>query len=503
MRRRHATGVAAIAVLAALAAIAVLALPGSGPSDAAFPGVNGRIAYASGDSYSYSSAGIWSSNADGGSPTLLSAGPGVTAPSYSADGTRIAFDREGGIATMSSTGTGVVQLLTGSHWQSFSTEWKKGYVDPHSGKTIPIVRIQSYVYEWQSFDHPSFSPSGAQLVVAESAGRRTNTSVCAVEAANEQTCLGWGNPNAYFNYENECTLCGSHLVSIDSSTGARIEALTSLGGERRDIKPSYSASGKIAFARNNEGNTSIFVIDSPGSAPRRVTNGQSDRSPDFSPDGSRIVFSHAYADIGLVGVGGGAVQLVPIPAPEGSGGYVNDPVFSPDGSRIAFRRGVYGPGGQDGTGLFTVAPDGSGFTRIAADGYAPKRQPQPPPPPPGARPKATAKKGKVRLNGKGRAAIGTIVCGGTPCKLKVLSARLKVGKAVCRKVRTRLARKLGPGKTSRLGIKVYGKCFAALTKAGKGHLVVGVRATDAVGKRVLMLKTTLMPFGLHQGKSHR
>ncbi|HEX7246078.1 MAG TPA: hypothetical protein VF245_10970 [Solirubrobacterales bacterium] len=500
MSRRHATGLVAIVVVAAIAA---LALPGSGPSDAAFPGIDGRIAYSSGDSYSYSSAAIWSSNADGGSPTVLSAGPGVSAPSYSADGSGIAFDRESGIATMSSAGTGVAQLLTGSSWQSSSTEWRKDYEDPHSGKTIPVVRIQSYVYEWQNFDHPSFSPNGAQLVVAEAAGKRTNSSICAVEAVNEQTCLGWGNPNAYFNYENDCNGCGSHLISIDASTGVRLDALTSLANGRRDTKPTYSADGKIAFARSNEGNSSIFVLDSPGAAPRRVTNGQSDRAPDFSPNGSQIVFSHAYSDIGIVGTGGGAVQLVPIPAPsEGWGGYVNSPVFSPDGSRIAFRRGVYGPGGQDGTGLFTVASDGSGFTRIAADGYAPSWQPQPPPPPPGARPKAKAKKGKVRLNGKGRAAIGTIVCGGTPCKLEVLSARLKVGKRSCRQVRTRLARKLGAGKTARFGIKVYGKCLAALEEAGKGRLVVRVRATDALGKRGLTLKATLVPPKGRRGKSH-
>jgi len=492
MLRRHATGVAAIAIVAAGTALAALVLPGSGPSDAAFPGVNGRIAYASGDSYSYSSAAIWSSNADGGSPTLLSAGPGVTAPSYSADGTRVAFDREGGIAVMSAAGTGVVPLLTGSGWQSSSTEWKEDYDDPHSSKTIPVVRIQSYVREWQNFDHPSFSPNGALLVVAEAAGRRTNASICAVEAVGDQTCLGWGNPNAYFDYENDCKGCGSHLVSIDSATGVLTEALTSLSNGRRDTKPSYSAAGKIAFARSNEGNSSIFVLDSPGSAPRQVTNGQSDRAPDFSPNGSRIVFSHAYSDIGLVGVGGGAVQLVPIPAPtEGWGGYVNSPVFSPDGSRIAFRRGVYGPGGQDGTGLFTVAPDGSGLTRIAADGYAPSWQPQPPSPPPGARPKAKAKK-KVKLNGKGRAAIGTIVCGGSACKLKTLSARLGVDKGSCRKVRTRLARKLGPGKTARVGIKVYGKCLNALKKVREGRLVVRVRALDALGKRLLTLKTTLV-----------
>lgn len=502
MSRRHATRLAAIVMVAGAVGIAVLTVSGGSSSDAAFPGGAGRIAYASGDSYSYSSAAIWSANPDGGSATPLASGSGVTAPSYSADGARLAFDREGGIAVMSATGTGLVQLTTGSSWQSSSTEWRKDYEDPHSSKIIPIVKVQSYVYEWQDFDHPSFSPDGSRLVVAESAGKSTSRSICAVEAVGEQTCLGWYDPNSYFNYEHECDTCGSHLVSIDPSTGARIEALTSLGGERRDTKPTYSIDGKIAFARSSEGHSSIFVIDSPGSAPRRVTNGQGDRAPDFSPDGSRIAFSHSYSDIGVVGVGGGAVQLLPIPAPSGGFGYyVNSPAFSPDGSQIAFRRGVYGSGWQDETGLFTIALDGSGMTRIAADGYAPSWQPLPPPPPPGARPKAHSKKGKVRLNRRGRAAIGTIVCGGTPCKLAVPSARLKVGKGSCRKVRTRLARTLGPGKASRLGVKVYGRCLAALENAGNGRLVVRARAVDALGGKVLTLKTNLLPPKGHSRKS--
>jgi hypothetical protein len=482
-----------IVMLAALGGFAALAISMSGRGDAAFPGGNGRVAYSSGDSYSYSSAAIWSANGDGGSPALLASGSGVAAPSYSPDGTRIAFDRESGIAAMSASGSGVTQLLTGSSSQSFQPEWEENYKDPHSGKIIPIVRIQSFVDEWQTFDHPSFSPNGSQLVVAEASGRRVNRSICAVEAKGEQTCLGFGDPGVYFNYEYSCTACGSRLISINSQTGALIEAITPLVGERRDTKPTYSADGKIAFSRSGQGGTSIFVIDAPGAAPRRVTTGQSDRAPDFSPDSSKIAFSHGFADIGVVGVGGGAVQLLPVPAPEGAGGYVNSPAFSPDGSRIVFRRGVYGPVGKDQTGLFTIALDGSAFTRIAADGYEPSWQPLPPPPPPPARPKAKARKGKIKLSRKGRAKIGTIVCGGTPCKLKVLSAKLKAGKTPCSQVRTRLARKLGPGKRARLGIKVYGKCLADLEDAGKGRLVTRVRVKDGLGKKVLTLKSTLVP----------
>jgi Tol biopolymer transport system component len=491
-----------IVALAALCGFAALAISMSDRGDAAFPGGNGKIAYASGDSYSYSSAAIWSANADGGSPTLLNSGAGVSAPSYSPDGSRIAFDREGGVAVMSATGSGLTQLLAGSSSQSFQTEWEEDYDDPHSSKIVPVVRIQSFVSEWQTFDHPSFSPSGAQLAIAEASGRRVGKSICAVEAPGEQTCLGFGNPDAYFNYEYSCAACGSHLISINSQTGALIEALTSLVSSRRDTKPAYSANGKIAFSRADQGGSSIYVIDAPGAAPRRVTTGQSDRAPDFSPDSSKIVFNHGYEDIGLVGVGGGAVQLLPVPAPEGVGGYVNSPAFSPDGTRIVFRRGVYGAAGKDHTGLFTMALDGSGFTRIAADGYAPSWQPLPPPPPPAKRPQGKARKGKIRLSKKGRAKIGTITCGGTPCTLKVLSARLKAGETSCTQVRTRLARKLRPGKRARLGIKVYGKCLAALEAAGKGRLVTRVGVKDALGKKVLTLKSTLIPSGSAKKQKH-
>jgi Tol biopolymer transport system component len=487
---------AIVVALAGLAGVAALATSMSESGDAAFPGVNGKIAYSSGDSYSYSSAAIWSANADGGSPSLLTSGSGVSAPSYSPDGSQIAFDRESGVAVMTGTGLGLKQLLTGSDSQSFQTEWKKNYADPYSSKIIPIVRIQTSIDEWQTFDHPSFSPNGSQLAVAEASGKRTNKSICAVEALNEQTCLGFGNPNAYFNYEYNCDTCGSRLIAISSQTGARIEALTSLVGERRDTKPTYSSNGGIAFSRHSEkGGSSIFVIDSPGAAPRRVTTGQSDRAPDFSPDGTKIVFSHGYTDIGVVGVGGGAVQLLPVPAPqEGTGGYVNSPAFSPDGSRIVLRRAVYGPQGKDETGLFTMALDGSGFTRIAADGYTPSWQPLPPPPPPTARAKWKGRKGRIALDKKGRAKLGTIVCGGTPCALKVLSAKLKAGRTSCRQVRTRLAKSLAPGKRVRLGIKVYGKCLVALEEAGKGRLAIGVRVTDALGKKVMTLKSTLVPY---------
>jgi Tol biopolymer transport system component len=114
-----------LVAIAGLLGLAGLATSMSESGDAAFPGVNGKIAYSSGDSYSYSSAAIWSANADGGSPSVLTSGSGVSTPSYSPDGSQIAFDRESGVAVMTGTGLGLKQLLAGSDSQSFQTEWQK------------------------------------------------------------------------------------------------------------------------------------------------------------------------------------------------------------------------------------------------------------------------------------------------------------------------------------------------------------------------------------------
>jgi Tol biopolymer transport system component len=49
---------------------------------------------------------------------------------------------------------------------------------------------------------------------------------------------------------------------------------------------------KIAFVFNRDGNDEIYVMDSGGGAPTRLTNNQApDGYPAWSPDGQKIVFS--------------------------------------------------------------------------------------------------------------------------------------------------------------------------------------------------------------------
>src|SRR5258705_7833182 len=131
--------------------------------------------------------------------------------------------------------------------------------------------------------------------------------------------------------------------------------------------------------------------------------------------------------------------------------------------------------------------DGSGITQILSGARGPSWQRIRKAP-------LRVKKGKVKLNKRGRGSAGRIVCGSSPCSLKVLSAKLKAGKRHCA-VKATVGKSLGAGKSTKLGVKVTGKCLLALEKAGKGLLTVKVRVTDVLGRHTLTLKSTLVPKG--------
>ena len=513
VRKRFAILVSA----AALLGFAALIVSASDDGNAAFPGLNGKIAYSSGAAYVTS---IWAANADGSSPTQLTVGSSDYDPSYSADGSRIAFGRENGVAVMNADGSGLTQLTSGSSTNSSSTKWQENYDDPRSAKVIPFVRIQSYEESWQRTSSPAFSPDGSQLAVAESKGKYTGKSICAVEALNDTECIsGYGSTEgSYFNYEEECSGCASHIITISSTSGAVTGDVTPPSSTNEDYAPTYAVNGALAFSRWSGSHSMIYVVSSPGAAAVAVTSGPYDFGPNFSPDGSRIAFEHDGREIGVVGVGGGPVSLLPtLPLPAGATkSYASSPAFSPDGSRIVFERTSYGSSGKIDSGLYTMGLDGSGLTKIVNEAYGPEWQPVTPPPPPTPA-SGKAKKGNIKLNKKHEAVIGTIVCGSSPCKLKVLSALLKIkppkaarkkhghGKAATSSkkakksgakaypVKAVVPKTLAPGKKTKVNVKVTGMALGALSRAGIGALTVKIRVTEGLGKKVEVFKSKLTP----------
>ena len=102
------------------------------------------------------------------------------------------------------------------------------------------------------------------------------------------------------------------------------------GGARGEVR-----TGRIAFAAYRYHNWDIYTVNPDGSDLRRVTHDPApDRSPAWSPDGTRIAFAsrrnHNW-DVYVVDAGGGEPRrLTTDPDYDGA------PSFSPDGGRIAF-----------------------------------------------------------------------------------------------------------------------------------------------------------------------
>lgn len=105
--------------------------------------------------------------------------------------------------------------------------------------------------------------------------------------------------------------------------------------------PLGGGAGQLAFAAEFVGNPQVFVMNADGTGLRPITDQQEGAcQPDWSPDGSRLVFispceanSELYPGSAMFLINADATGLIPLPTVLG-GDF--DPSWSPDGTHIAF-----------------------------------------------------------------------------------------------------------------------------------------------------------------------
>jgi subtilisin family serine protease len=155
----------------------------------------------------------------------------------------------------------------------------------------------------------------------------------------------------------------SDIFVIDADGSNQRQLTTDPGG---DEEPCWSPDGtRISFASSRGGDFyNIYLMNSDGTNPTRLTNSNWNREPAWSPDGSQIAFISCVNDIPQVFLinsnGSNLTQLTQFCSS-------SSPFWSPDGSKIAFlgfRSLTEGGGLRLDEGTFIISADGNNLVKL-------------------------------------------------------------------------------------------------------------------------------------------
>jgi Tol biopolymer transport system component len=306
-------------------------------------GGNGKVAFTRDND-------VWTMNADGTNQVNLTNGffldnpyyryGGCTSPTWSPDGTRIAFalqvDEDGRyIYTMNADGTNLTSINADDGTSS-----------------------------------PAWSPDGTRIEFQKYG------SICTMNTnGSNQSCLStpgsgasWSPDGTRFAFQSGAT--GDVEIYLMNVDGTNVQRITNSAGA--DFSPEWSPDGRqIVFQSQRNGNDEIYVMNANGTGQTRLTNNTDyDSAPSWSPDGTQITYG-SYA---------GGVPRIFTMKPDGrnqtnitSGPSDGEPTWqSITPSRIAFESSYTG-----NAEVYTMRADGSNqinLTNNAEGDYSQKWQ---------------------------------------------------------------------------------------------------------------------------------
>jgi Tol biopolymer transport system component len=352
------------------------------PSQAAFPGQNGKIAFerweedGCEDGFCDYQAEIYTMNPDGSNQVNVSNDPSWSdkKPVWSPDGAKIAFVKgpkeshreniELNIYTMNADGSGLTNLSTSrpQTWRWALPTWSPDgtkiafYCAPDESASpdiclmnadgsnqtnltryMPIPDENQVDIQAADESHPAWSPDGTKIAFQRS----------------------------WYDYDSEKPKWDIFVMNADGSHALRLTTLGHAG------QPEWSPDGtKIAFQRSwydsGTHKSNIFVMNADGSNQTRLTDGMgTEHRPAWSPDGTKIAFvgeGNSYSGAGDIFVmnadGSHEVRLTTL-------GRADQPKWSPDGTKIVFWRSWSDHDSETyDSAIYVVVADGSELTRL-------------------------------------------------------------------------------------------------------------------------------------------
>jgi len=266
MRNRKTPGVdVTTALTAVLLTVGLTTLPVTS-TRAAFPGTNGKIAFAK---LAGPATDIYVMNANGSGETALTTNPASdNAPAWSPDGTRIAFastrDGNSEIYVMNADGSGQTRLTTNIA-NDGSPAW-----------TPDSTRIAFHSDRDGNFE--------IYVMTADGAGQTRLTFGTASDVepdwSPDGTLIAYQSAGAGFSQIYTMNANGSNPIPRTNASPAF------------DFSPSWSPDGtRITFQREAASNAEIYVMNDDGSGQTNLSNNPAyDAAPAWSPDGTRIAF---------------------------------------------------------------------------------------------------------------------------------------------------------------------------------------------------------------------
>jgi Tol biopolymer transport system component len=317
--------------------------------------LQGRIAFASYDFLPHQ--GIFIINADGSEKKQLTTGG--TFPSWSPDGTRLAFERDGEIHLIHADGTNLTQLTNDS------LDYVAPFWSPDGTRLVSTVHMLN----------KPFKDRTIHIILADGTGTIRLTSPPGTNGSPmwspDGTQIAF---NAYLNDHADI-----YLVNADGTNPINLT-----NHPASDTRPTWSPTGThLTFLSDRHGKDEPCLMKSDGSeltCPFPFE--EVETVPVWSPDGIMLAFEYDHGgfvqpaepdhDLFVVQVG----ETTPTRLSHESVQVTGSPVWSPDSAAVAFKcQSSELVDGYYQWGICVARSDGSGMAWLVEHGSLPAWQP--------------------------------------------------------------------------------------------------------------------------------